>query len=64
MKKFVLEALAEDVGRGDLYALVFEAQAASANIIAKSDGVLAGEKYCDVLAKEEGLLITWHKHDS
>ena len=41
MKKFVLEALAEDVGRGDLYALVFEAQAASANIIAKSDGVLA-----------------------
>ena len=64
MKKFVLESLAEDVGRGDLYALVFEAQSASANIIAKSDGVLAGEKYCDVLAKEEGLLITWHKHDS
>ena len=63
MKKFVLEALAEDVGRGDLYALVFKAQEASANIIAKSDGVLAGEKYCDVLAKEESLFITWHKHD-
>ena len=64
MKKFVIESLAEDVGRGDLYALVFDAQPASANIIAKSDGVLAGEKYCDVLAKEEDLLITWHKHDS
>jgi len=63
MKKFVLENLAEDVGRGDLYALVFEAQPASAKIIAKSDGVLAGERYCDVLAKEEGLLITWQKHD-
>ena len=64
MKNFVLEALAEDVGRGDLYALVFEAEAASANIIAKSDGVLAGEKYCDTLAVLEGLDITWHKHDS
>jgi len=64
MRSFVLESLAEDVGRGDLYALVFDAQPASANIIAKSDGVLAGAKYCDVLAKEEGLLITWHKYDS
>ena len=62
-RKFVLETLAEDVGRGDLYALVFEAQAASANIMAKSDGILAGVKYCDVLAKEEGLAITWFKND-
>jgi len=60
IKKFVLESLAEDVGRGDLYALVFEAVAASANINAKSDGILAGQKYCDVLAKEEGLFITWN----
>ena len=64
MKNFVLESLAEDVGRGDLYALVFDAQEASANIIAKSDGVLAGEKYCNALAKEEPLHIIWHKHDS
>ncbi len=64
MKQFVLEALAEDVGRGDLYALVFKTEAASANIIAKSDGVLAGAAYCDVLAKEEDLFITWHKNDS
>lgn len=63
IKKFVIETLAEDVGRGDLYALVFEAQAASARIVAKSDGVLAGQKYCDVLAKEEGLALTWHKND-
>ena len=63
IRRFVLEALAEDVGRGDLYALIFEAQAASANIMAKSDGVLAGVTYCDVLAKEEGLSITWYKKD-
>jgi len=64
MKSFVLEALAEDVGRGDLYALVFDAQPATAHIIAKSEGVLAGQKYCDVLAKEEGLSITWKINDS
>ena len=64
MRNFVLESLAEDVGRGDLYALVFEAKESSANIIAKSGGVLAGEKYCNALAKEEPLHITWHKHDS
>ncbi len=63
MKNFVLEALAEDVGRGDLYALVFAAQPASANIMAKSDGVLAGAQYCDVLAQEEPLSITWKKRD-
>ena len=64
MKAFVLDALAEDVGRGDLYALVFEPQVATAHIIAKSEGVLAGQKYGDVLAALEGLKITWHIKDS
>lgn len=63
IKKFVLEALAEDVGRGDLYGLVSDTKAASGRIMAKSDGVLAGIKYCDLLAREEGLSITWYKND-
>lgn len=41
--KFVKEALAEDVGRGDLFALVEAAQNATAKIVAKSDGVVAGQ---------------------
>ena len=61
---FVREALNEDVGRGDLYALVEPAIAASAKIIAKSDGIVAGVKYIDVLAELEGLKITWLKNDS
>ena len=61
---FVREALAEDVGRGDLYALVEPAIPASAKIIAKSDGIVAGVKYIDVLASLEGLKITWLKNDS
>ena len=43
IEEFVKAALAEDVGRGDLYALVEPAIDAKADIIAKSDGVVAGE---------------------
>jgi len=63
IEKFIREVLAEDVGRGDLYARVSEAVPASAKIIAKSDGVLAGEAYLRVLADIETFTITWHKHD-
>ena len=64
IESFVREALAEDVGRGDLYALVEPAVKASAKIIAKSDGVVAGVKYIDVLASLESFEITWLKTDS
>ena len=61
---FVRNSLAEDVGRGDLYALVLPSEDASAKIIAKSDGILAGEKYCNALKKIEEFEILWHKNDS
>ena len=63
IEAFVREALAEDVGRGDLYALVEPAVAASAKIIAKSDGVVAGVKYINVLASLEKFEISWLKND-
>ncbi len=63
IESFVKSALAEDVGRGDLYALVESAVDVKADIIAKSDGVIAGIKYIDVLADIEGLDIVWGKHD-
>ena len=61
---FVRATLAEDVGRGDLYALVEEAVPASAKIIAKSEGVVAGRKYIDVLAEIEKFEIEWLIDDS
>jgi len=64
IEKFVIDALAEDIGRGDLYALVEPSVDASAKIIAKSDGVVAGQKYIDVLAKLENFELTWLKKDS
>ena len=63
IEKFVKEALAEDVGRGDLYALVEPAVAASAKIIAKSEGIVAGQKYIDALAKLQNFSINWLKSD-
>jgi nicotinate-nucleotide pyrophosphorylase (carboxylating) len=64
IEKFVIDTLAEDIGRGDLYALVEPSIDASAKIIAKSDGVVAGQKYIDVLASLEKFDITWFKNDS
>nr|WP_321268258.1 carboxylating nicotinate-nucleotide diphosphorylase [uncultured Sulfurimonas sp.] len=64
IEKFVINALAEDVGRGDLYAMVEPSVEASAKIIAKSDGVVAGAKYIDVLALIEGFEVLWLKKDS
>ncbi len=63
IEAFVKEVLSEDVGRGDLYALIAEAVPTTARIVAKSDGVLAGRQYCDVLAQMEGFDITWHCND-
>ena len=63
IESFVNAALAEDVGRGDLYALVEPSVASSAKIIAKSNGVVAGRKYIDTLANLESFEITWLKDD-
>lgn len=63
MEDFVKATLAQDVGRGDLYALVEPSVDASAKIIAKSDGVVAGVEYINVLAKLENFEIKWNKND-
>lgn len=63
IEEFVLEALYEDIGRGDLYALVEPKKEASAKVIAKSDGVLAGVEYASVLARLRGFSIKWRKND-
>ncbi len=63
IKEFVKEVLAEDVGRGDLYALISDAIPASAKIISKSKGVFSGQIYADALAELEGFEIEWKIQD-
>ncbi|MDD2651581.1 MAG: carboxylating nicotinate-nucleotide diphosphorylase [Sulfurimonas sp.] len=64
IEEFVKASLEQDVGRGDLYALVEPSVEASAKIVAKSEGVLAGVPYCDTLAKLEGFGIVWNFKDA
>ncbi len=63
IKKFVKKALEEDVGRGDLFALVGKDSFASANIICKDEGVFAGHTYVKALCKLCKLDITFYVKD-
>ncbi len=60
---FIKAALAEDVGRGDLFARVSESKSISAYVIAKSDGVFAGQEYVDTMVGMYGVDIIWHTSD-
>lgn len=64
IEEFVKASLAQDVGRGDLYALVEQSIPSSAKIIAKSDGIVAGREYIDVLSDIEKFEIDWLKSDT
>jgi len=63
IESFIRDALAEDIGRGDLYALVEPAVDASAKVIAKSNGILGGQKYVDVLCQLQNIEVSWLKND-
>lgn len=59
IEAFVAAALAEDVGRGDLFARVAEPAPAQARVFARSGGVLAGVPYVEALCAAEGLCVEW-----
>ncbi len=55
IRKFVKSALQEDIGRGDLFYLVGNSKKATAKIVCKDAGVLAGVTYAKALCKIEKL---------
>lgn len=63
INKFVKKALEEDVGRGDLFALVGKDSFASANIICKDVGVFAGKPYVKALCKMNKLDVKFYFDD-
>jgi len=64
LKETFLNALVnEDLGRGDLFARISTGKSIRAYIIAKSDGVLAGQEYVEPLAKMYDLTLEWKKSD-
>ena len=62
-KKFIEAVVAEDIGRGDLFARISDERQIRAYIIAKSDGVFGGREYIDTLAKMYDLSLIWEVKD-
>lgn len=63
IEEFVINALKEDLGRGDLFSRIFTTKAAQANIICKESGVFAGKEYGDKLCKYMNCEIFWKIED-
>lgn len=56
---FIREMVAEDVGRGDLFARVSEGKYITSFVLAKSEGVFAGREYIEVMGKIFELDFNW-----
>lgn len=63
LEAFIKAALAEDIGRGDLFGRIAYSKPASARIVSKSSGILAGVVYADELARLLDIGIEWQKSD-
>ena len=64
LKETFLKALvAEDLGRGDLFSRISVDKSIRAYIIAKSDGVFAGQEYIETFAKMYHLSLEWKVTD-
>lgn len=63
IKKFVKYAINEDNGRGDLFYDIAPEGKFTAKIISKSDGILAGVKYVEILAQTEKVKVEFLKKD-
>jgi len=62
-EQFIKDLIAEDVGRGDLFARISSSKPICTYILAKSAGVFAGREYVEVLAKMYGLSVQWEIED-
>lgn len=64
LKELFLKALvAEDLGRGDLFSRISVSKPIRAYIIAKSDGVFAGQEYVEAFSKMYDLSLEWKVSD-
>ena len=61
--KFIQYVLEEDLGRGDLFSKIVTPTFARGFIIAKSDGIFAGEKYVQRIAELKNIEINFLIHD-
>jgi len=62
-EKFIEALVEEDIGRGDLFARISRHRQIRAYVIAKSDGIMSGKEYVNVLADKYGLRYEWSFND-
>lgn len=62
-ESFLQALIEEDIGRGDLFSRISESKPICAYILAKSEGVFAGEKYIEGLARRYNIRVEWRVHD-
>ncbi|MCW8820726.1 MAG: carboxylating nicotinate-nucleotide diphosphorylase [Sulfurovum sp.] len=60
---FIRALVAEDIGRGDLFSRISTGKPIRAYIIAKSNGVFAGQEYVETCAKMYDLSLEWKVSD-
>jgi len=60
---FVKALVAEDVGRGDLFARITESAPVEAFVVAKSDGVFAGREYLEAMEMVFEIGFRWYIDD-
>jgi nicotinate-nucleotide pyrophosphorylase (carboxylating) len=63
VENFVQKALEEDLGRGDLFASIFESFESQARLISKDNGTFAGKVYGQSLVDLVGCKIHWQVED-
>ncbi len=62
--EFIKRALAEDIGRGDLFARVSNNRKIEAFILSKSKGVFGGREYIEAFKTIFDIDLIWHIQDS
>ena len=62
-KRFIEALIAEDIGRGDLFARVSDSKDIKAYILAKSEGIFGGREYISTMANIYDLDLDWLVND-
>ncbi len=62
-EEFLKSLISEDIGRGDLFSRISSSKPIRAYIVAKSDGIFAGQEYVEALAKMYELTLEWNVCD-
>ncbi|SFV69279.1 Quinolinate phosphoribosyltransferase [decarboxylating] [hydrothermal vent metagenome] len=62
-EEFLKALVSEDIGRGDLFSRISTQKSIRAYIVAKSNGVFAGQEYVETFAKMYDLNLEWKVND-